>query len=441
MNRMILKLSLVIGVSLVAMMSFRHNLVNRALSARGVENFPRRALTEATELDSQLALADVIIGLNPVALGFSRPVQVTHAGDGSGRLFVVEQEGNIRIIKNGVVLPTPFLNIQTSVLCCGERGLLGLAFHLDYETNGYFYINYTREQPVADGATVIARYSVSGTNPDLADTGTAQTILTIAQPDSNHNGGQLLFGPDGYLYIAMGDGGGANDPGNNGQNKNTLLGAMLRIDIDNPTAGNNYGIPPDNPYVGVDGADEIWAIGLRNPWRFSFDRLTGDIYIGDVGQGAWEEIDFQAAGTPGGLNFGWDIREGFCPTGQTTLPCSPAPPQFTDPIVAYGRTQGDRTVTGGFVYRGQLYGRMVGHYFYADYISGRIWSIEKTGPNSWTFPEEEANETFNISSFGEDEAGELYVVDYSGGRILQLIDATGPSPLTNVYYFPMMFKN
>ena len=370
-------------------------------------------------------LPDVTITVGDIlAAGFTRPVQVTHAGDGSGRMFVVEQTGRIKIIQNGQVLATPFLNLASLVACCGERGLLGLAFHPDYQHNGFLYVNYTRS---GDGATVIARYSVSA-DPNLASPGSALILLTIPQPYSNHNGGQVMFGPDGYLYIGMGDGGSGGDPLNHAQNKNTLLGAMLRLDVD---SGTPYAIPPDNPYVGRDGADEIWAIGLRNPWRFSFDRASGDLYIGDVGQNTWEEISYQAAHTPGGLNFGWRCREGSHPY-TSAPPCDSSAylAGLTDPIAEYSHAEG-QSVTGGFVYRGSLYPALVGRYFFADYVTGKIWSIYQTGsnPTSWSARELELDAPFSISAFGEDEAGELYVVGYSDGTVRRLADVNGPSPV------------
>ncbi len=354
-----------------------------------------------------------------VASGFNRPVQLTHAGDGSGRLFVVEQNGQIRIIANGVVLATPFLDIGGLVLCCGEQGLLGLAFHPNYTQNGYFYINYTRYW---DGATVITRYNVSAGDPNLADPGSAMVLLTIAQPYGNHNGGQLLFSPvDGYLYIGMGDGGSGGDPLNHSQNIETLLGAMLRLDVD---GGAPYAVPPDNPYVGGAGLDEIWAIGLRNPWRFSFDRQSGDLYIGDVGQNLWEEISYQAANTPGGTNFGWRCME-----GNHTYNFSGECPNrvLTGPIAEYPHGEG-YSVTGGFVYRGPTYLNLVGRYFYADYSLGKIWSMYKTGtnPDTWSTPELELDSGILISAFGEDEQGEVFVVDY-GGSIRRLADLNGPT--------------
>ncbi len=252
-----------------------------------------------------------------IASGLQAPVFITHAGDNSGRLFVLEQPGRIRVIKQGMLLSTPYLDITSLVLYGGERGLLGLAFHPNYKQNGTFYVNYTRQ---TDGATVIARYRVSATNPDLADSASATILMIIPQPYANHNGGCLQFGQDGYLYIGMGDGGSGGDPQNYAQNINSLLGKMLRIDVNN---GNPYAIPPDNPYVNRDGADEIWALGLRNPWRFSFDRLTGDLYIADVGQNAWEEVNFQAANAQGGINYGWRCREGAHPYNSNP-PCNDA---------------------------------------------------------------------------------------------------------------------
>ncbi len=348
-----------------------------------------------------------------VASGFSLPVHVTNAGDGSGRLFVVEQGGRIKIIKNGAV--STFLDISSLVSCCGERGLLSVAFDPSYKQNGHFYVDYTNTA----GNTVIARYLVSS-NPNVANAASAVTLLTIAQPYANHNGGQLMFGPDGYLYIGMGDGGSGGDPENRAQNLNTLLGKILRIDVNH---GTPYAIPPNNPYVGKTGRDEIWAYGLRNPWRFSFDRLTGDLYIGDVGQNLWEEIDYEAAGSPGGLNFGWRCKEGTHDYNLSGNPCT----GLTGPIAEYSHSVG-HSVSGGFVYRGGEFPALVGRYFFADYVDKKIWSMVKTG-SVWSTPTLEiANTGFNISSFGEDEQGELYVVDYSGGTIRRLTDANATGP-------------
>jgi len=353
-----------------------------------------------------------------VASGFDLPVQVTHAGDGSGRLFVVEQTGAIRIIDAGTVLPTPFLDLSSTIACCGERGLLSMAFHPDYPTNRLLYVNYTR---AGDGATVVARYAAAAGDPNAADPASAATLMVISQPYTNHNGGQIAFGPDGYLYVGMGDGGSGGDPLEAGQDPTTLLGALLRIDVD---GGTPYVIPPDNPYVGTAGQDEIWAIGLRNPWRFSFDRGTGDLYIGDVGQNLWEEISFAAAGTPGGVNFGWDCREG-AHTYEWDAACSSA--TLIDPIAEYSHDEG-RSVSGGFVYRGLKYPDLFGTYFYADYVNGRIWSLTKT-QSGFTSPALELDTSLLITGFGEDELGELYVVDRNGSiRLLADIDGEAPPP-------------
>ncbi len=371
------------------------------------------------ELAPAAQLEDIQITVDEIiASGFNLPVQVTHAGDGSGRLFVVEQSGRVRIIKNGSVLGTPFLDLSSQVSCCGERGLLSIAFHPQYESNGFFFVDYTR---AGDGATVVARYQVSA-NADIANPSSAQILLTVPQPYSNHNGGQLMFGPDGYLYVATGDGGSAGDPQNNAQNIESLLGKILRIDVDN---GLPYTIPTDNPFVGVSGRDEIWALGLRNPWRFSFDRLTGELFIGDVGQNQWEEIDYQPSDSPGGLNFGWRCYEGNHPYSSYASECQGK--TLTYPIAEYSHAEG-HSVTGGFVYRGASYPALQGRYFYADYVDGKIWSLYKTGSNppSWSTPELELDTALNISSFGEDEQGELYVVDYSG-KIRRLADVNGPS--------------
>lgn len=378
---------------------------------------PLPAATQAATPGSQLSAEEVLVS------GLTRPLQVTHAGDGSHRLFVVEQEGRIRVIKNGQVLPVPFLDLSRLVSCCGELGLLGLAFHPNFERNGYFYVNYTRKE---DWVTVIARYTVSK-NADKADPTSALTLLTVAQPYNTHNGGQLTFSPlDGCLYVGMGDGGPQGDPDNRAQNKNTLLGKILRLDVDGESP---YAVPPDNPYVGRAGADEIWASGLRNPWRFSFDRATGDLYIGDVGQDTWEEINYQAARTPGGVNFGWRCQEGTHPYNFTAA-CASA--TLTDPIAGYDHSLGI-AVIGGFVYRGLRYPALVGTYFFADFGSGRIWSLRKIGPTTWSVPRQVLDTDFNISAFGEDEAGELYIVEYtaepSHGQIRRLAALDVP-PLT-----------
>jgi glucose/arabinose dehydrogenase len=357
------------------------------------------------------------IALERVASGFSNPTHVTHANDGSSRLFVVEQRGLVRILKEGAILPAPFLDISARVSCCGERGLLSIAFPPGRGPKSEFYADYTD----VDGNTVVSRFLVSS-DPNAADASSEQFILRIAQPFPNHNGGQLAFGPDGLLYVGMGDGGSAGDPNNNGQNLTTLLGKILRMDVIGRTT---YAIPPTNPYYGLSSArNEIWAYGLRNPWRFSFDRKTGDLFIGDVGQGAWEEVDFQPAGAAGGANYGWRLTEGnHCFNPATG--CSFA--GITPPVAEYGHVGGNCSVTGGFVYRGRDFAGLTGIYFYGDYCSGRIWGLRRSD-TGWD-DVELAKPGFSISTFGEDEAGEIYVADYTGGVIHRLTDAAGKSAM------------
>jgi glucose/arabinose dehydrogenase len=345
---------------------------------------------------------------NPVLTGLELPVDIQNAGDGSGRLFIVEKHGRIRILKGGQVLPTPFLDISAEVGSRStEQGLLGLAFHPHYSQSGLFYVNYTDE----NGNTVIARFHVSADNPDLADPASQVDILRIDQPYNNHNGGGLAFGPDGYLYIGLGDGGSEGDPLLNGQNLRTLLGKLLRIDVDHATP---YAIPAGNPFAKSGGLAEIWAYGLRNPWRFSFDRLTGDLYIADVGQDAWEEIDFVPSGVPGGMNFGWSYYEGMHPyKGQP-----PANASFTAPVTEYSHSDGC-AVTGGYVYRGAALPEWQGVYFYGDYCSGNIWGVRLSGGNA---PQAKILFTTSakITTFGVDEAWEIYLADYGLGQLLRL---------------------
>lgn len=366
----------------------------------------------------QFAAAELpVLAISSPISGLSQPVSITHAGDGSGRIFVVEQGGTIRIIRNGGVVSTPFLNITSRISTGGERGLLGLAFAPGYASNGRFYVNYTN----AAGDTVIARYTRNTTNPDLANPASEQIVITIAQPFANHNGGQLAFGKfDGFLYIGMGDGGSAGDPGNRAQDPNNLLGKILRINVEAGLPA-TYTVPSNNPFVGLTGfRPEIWALGLRNPWRFSFDQLTGDLFVADVGQGAWEEINFQSAASAGGENYGWRIMEGnhcFNPsTGCNTT-------GLVIPVAEYSHSFGC-SVTGGYVYRGSVYPRMQGIYFYGDFCSGRIWGLSG-GPSAWQ-NDLLLDTTLSISTFGEDEVGNLYVANYSG-TVFSLIDAT-PTP-------------
>lgn len=362
----------------------------------------------------QTPLPEVQLEFTPVATGLNNPTHMTHAGDGSDRLFVVEQSGVIRIVQNGQTLATPFLNISNRVGSGGERGLLSLAFPPDYATKGYFYVNYTD----LAGDTVISRYRLSN-DVNRADPNSEEIILKIDQPFSNHNGGQIAFGSDGYLYIGMGDGGSSGDPQNNAQNPAALLGKMLRIDVE--TDITPYAIPTNNPFLIASDPtnntrDEIWASGLRNPWRFSFDRLTGDLYVADVGQNAFEEVNFQSVGSPGGENYGWRILEGSsCFNGDCNTP------GLTRPVAEYDHTQGS-SVTGGFVYRGKAEPNLQGAYLYGDFISGRIWGLQRQGAEWENVLLTDTD--FGISSFGEDEAGNLYVVDYFAGAVYQIEDTS-----------------
>jgi glucose/arabinose dehydrogenase len=346
--------------------------------------------------------------LTLIADGFNRPLYVTHAGDNSKRLFVVEQGGKILILKDGVKLQTPFLDISAMIspeaasgFGYSERGLLGLAFHPNYAENGVFYINYTDRE----GTTIVARYLVSADDPDRADPNSAAIVLTQQQPYSNHNGGHLAFGPDGYLYISMGDGGSAGDPLRAGQDLNIMLGKLLRID---PGLEGGYSIPPDNPFVGSgDALPEIWAYGLRNPWRFSFDSQTGDLYIADVGQNRWEEVNFQPADSRGGENYGWNFYEGSHPYSGV-----PAPSNVVMPVAEYGHNLGV-SVTGGYVYRGERIPALQGYYIYGDFGWGTMWALRRDAAGVWqNIFLDDTNHT--ISSFGEDENRELYLVNYTG---------------------------
>jgi glucose/arabinose dehydrogenase len=342
--------------------------------------------------------------LTRVAGGFAQPVTITHAGDGSGRLFVAEQGGTIRIVRNGTVAPAPFLNITSLVTPNGgEQGLLGLAFPPGFTARRSFYVNYTDRTGI--GNTVIARIGLAP-DPDRADRASRATLLTIPQPFTNHNGGQLAFGPDNLLYIGTGDGGSAGDPLGNGQNTASLLGKILRIDVLSGTAP--YAIPAGNPF-----GSEIWAYGLRNPWRFSFDRLTGDFYLADVGQERVEEIDFQPAGAGAGANYGWNTMEGSLCFANPA--CSSV--GLTLPVTEYLHGSGDCSVTGGYIYRGSN-AALKGIYLYGDFCSGRIWGLRRNGAvfeNRLLI-----DTTFQISTFGEDESGELYVADYATGNIYRI---------------------
>ncbi len=363
---------------------------------------------------SAAAFAGGGVSIETFASGLSSPIYVTHAGDGSGRLFIMEQNGVIKIADaDGNVNATSFLNVSSLSSCCGERGLLGLAFHPDHENNRKFYVNYTNNS----GNTVVVEYETFAGLPDVANPSTARILLTIAQPFSNHNGGWIGFGPDGYLYISMGDGGSGGDPGNRAQDiTNQLLGKMLRIDVDgNNSSNGQYGIPPSNPFVGVTGDDEIWSYGLRNSWRNSFDRETGDFWMGDVGQNAIEEINFQPAASGGGENWGWRCYEGN--NTFNTAGCGPAS-NYDFPVHTFNHASGRCSVTGGYVYRGCAMPDQVGNYFFADYCSGQLWTMDTdTGVVTELF-----NLAFGFTSFGEDEDGELYYC--LGSTVSKLVPTT-----------------
>jgi glucose/arabinose dehydrogenase len=352
------------------------------------------------------------IVLEQVVAGLLSPVYVTGARDGTNRLFIVEQPGRIMVLQPGATTPATFLTISAKVSFGGERGLLGLAFHPQFRTNRRFFVNYTR---AGDGATVIAEYRASAANPDVADT--AETVLlVIPQPFANHNGGMIEFGPDGFLYIGMGDGGSANDPGNRAQNVSELLGKMLRIDVDRANGAVPYSSPPDNPFFGpVAGRDEIYATGLRNPFRFSFDRITGELYAGDVGQNAIEEIDII---TRGG-NYGWRVFEGNRCTNNDPARCSTL--SAIAPITEYSHSGGRCSVTGGYVYRGGRSTLTAGSYIFGDFCTGEIFLLVGRAQSLLM------NTNLSISSFGEDDEGELYVVGL-GGTVHRIINTSPPPP-------------
>ena len=359
------------------------------------------------------------------------PVALTHAPDGSGRLFIVERAGRIRIWDGGAL--RTFLDLRSRVNTSDsggdERGLLALAFSPEYATNGHFYVNYISGNSSPRGSTVISRFTVNPANADDGIETSEEVILVIPQPEPNHNGGQINFGPDGYLYIGMGDGGGAGDlhgSVGNGQANDTFLGKMLRIDVEGlPDPGLPYAIPADNPFLlDTQVPNEIWAFGLRNPWRWSFDRKTGDMYIADVGQYEWEEVNFIPAASTGGENFQWRRVEGFN-TFNSGTPLTKG--TSTDPVFEYDHNAGS-SITGGYVYRGSSFPRMEGIYYFGDYNSGRIWGLQRDPSGNW-IDRQFLDTSLNISSFGEDEAGNLYVASLFTGDIYRLSDTRGETYL------------
>lgn len=379
-----------------------------------MQNKLRNLLTITALGLSSVLVAQPVLDLELVTSpGFNQPVDIANAGD--SRLFIVEQDGYIRIL-NTDGTSSLFLDIDSKVKSSGsEQGLLGLAFDPNYAVNGYFYVNYINN--TATGNTVIARYTRNAINPNIADVASEVILLTITQPFTNHNGGNLEFGPDGYLYIGTGDGGSGGDPGNRSQDiTDQLLGKMLRIDVSTVP----YSIPADNPYVGITGDDEIWHVGLRNPWRFSFDRLTGDLWIGDVGQGAWEEVNYQPAASTGGENWGWRCYEGN--NTYNTTGCG-AIGTYDFPIYVYDHTfgAGGFSITGGFVYRGTQNPGMYGYYIFCDYVTGNWWTTKSNGAGGWISALDDF--TFdNIATFGEGADGEIYCASLSGGQIYKLVD-------------------
>jgi glucose/arabinose dehydrogenase len=362
------------------------------------------AIDRSTDDVAPTALSGGQLTVIRITGGLSSPLGVVNAGDGSGRLFIVQQGGRVRVVKGRTLQAASFLDLSGPVAGTGERGLLGLAFHPDFATNHFLYVYYTR----SGGDIVISRLTANTANTSV-NPATERILLTIEHSENgNHNGGSMAFGPDDYLYIGTGDGGGGGDPLDNGQDiTNELLGKILRIDVDGTGAGplGRYGIPADNPFVGKTGDDEIWAYGMRNPWRISFDRANGNFYIGDVGQGRYEEIDKEGAGFAGGRNYGWNVMEGtHCyPSGNS---CNKT--GKTLPIAVYGHDVGC-SITGGYVYRGS-HRDLQGQYVFGDYCSGRIWTM----PNNGTAITQRRDTSLNISSFGESESGELYLTDLNG---------------------------
>lgn len=372
-------------------------------AAAGDDRSGRRPAGSGRGTETDLGAIDM--SLRPVVDGLEAPLGVTHAGDGSGRLFVVEQGGTVRIVQDGRLEPDPWLDLRSKTAPGGEQGLLGLAFHPDYVHNGRLFVDYTDLR----GDTVVEEYRATGP----AGAVPVRVVLTIDQPYSNHNGGGLAFGPDGFLYIATGDGGGAGDPEENGQALDTLLGKLLRIDVNGGGEESSYGIPSDNPFAGRAGArPEIWAYGLRNPWRFSFDR--GKVWIADVGQEDLEEID-RAPGRRGGINYGWDDMEGAA-CYEPGTGCRREGRRL--PLAEYPHDEGC-AVTGGYVYRGRLFPVMQGAYVFSDYCSGTLWGVAAGGPGEQT-PVRLLETDHLVSSFGEDEDGELYLTDITDGRLLQV---------------------
>jgi len=367
---------------------------------------PSASLSEPTGETSAEPSSATSIELELVVNGLEQPTGMAVVDSDLGRLFIIEKSGRIRLVESGQLVSAPFLDIRDRVGSSGsEQGLLGLAFDLNYSENGFLYVDYTD----LDGNTVVSRFTATDSNH--ADSASEQVVLTQDQPAANHNGGQLAFGPDGYLYISFGDGGGGGDTFGNGQNQQSWLASILRIDVSN---GLPYSVPSDNPFLSKPQArPELWAKGLRNPWRFSFDRQTGEMYIADVGQGNYEEVNVIPQGK-GGENFGWPIMEGLhC---YTTTSCNQS--GYVLPVVEYDHSQGC-SITGGYVYRGSKFPSLNGTYFFGDYCSGIIWGLRRDATNEWHVAKLLDTE-LQLSSFGEDDAGEIYVLDLGGGTVYQI---------------------
>jgi glucose/arabinose dehydrogenase len=387
-----------------------------AASASPSRAIPSPSPTPSPSSPPELRSGPDRLRLELVADGLSNPIGIAHSGDGSGRLYINEQGGQVRVIEaDGSLRAEPFVDLSDKLMAGGERGLLGLAFHPQFESNGRLFVHYSR---TGDGATVVSELRASADRLS-ADPAGERVLLTVADPFPNHNGGQLAFGPDGYLYIGLGDGGSGGDPLGNGQNVNALLGKILRIDVDaTAAAGRAYALPPDNPY-GPDGISpgaglpEIWATGLRNPWRFSFDRHFGDLYIGDVGQGAWEEIDRQPGDSAGGENYGWNVME-----GRHCFQDGCDQTGYVKPIAEYPTSLGC-AVTGGYVYRGQTQPGLEGVYVFADYCAGVLFTLQVD--EGTITPKQVLDSGLQVSAFGEDEAGEVYLADHAGGGIYRVL--------------------
>lgn len=409
MNRILRILILLLILVSAAAFYYRNQLMS------GYEYARSRVMPERSAADGSLNAVVVRpwakVRLTPFLSGFKLPVYLTNAGDGSGRVFIVEKAGLIKVIKDGKVLDEPFLDIVRKVRSKeSEQGLLSVAFHPRYEENGRFFVNYTGLK----GDTVVSEFNISQ-DADRGDESSERVLLRIDQPAANHNGGQLQFGSNGYLFIGTGDGGFQGDPSGNGQDLDTLLGKMLRIDVD---GGKPYLIPKDNPFKGKPGArPEIWAYGLRNPWRFSFDAETGDMYIADVGESKWEEVDFQPAGSRGGENYGWSLLEG---SYEFKLPEGKDTKGLTFPIDQYSHSDGC-SITGGYVYRGDKNPGIEGTYFYSDFCSGKLWGLRKKPDGSWKRTKF-LDTGLSVSSFGVDEAGEVYILDFGRGAVYRIAE-------------------